>query len=557
MTQYSQLFRELLSKRGLVADDEIEVFLHPDYNNLHDPFKLPDIDKAVNRLKQTIEKQETITIFGDYDADGVTATSVLYLGLKQMGLTDIVTVLPHRIRDGYGMPKNCVSQLTQTKTTLAITVDCGSKNHDIIEQLNQKGIDVIITDHHEVGDTLPNAIAIVNPKRPDSNYPFADLAGVGVAFKLIQALQKTLHPETLPDGQEKWLLDLVAIGTVCDCMQLVGENRILTHFGFKVISKTRLAGLRELMRTAYRSGKDNIDSYFVGFVIGPRINAAGRLDDPVQALNVFLSEKGAECAANVEALEKLNRKRKTLQDKATEQAVKQINNQYKNIELPDVICVRNTDWHEGLIGIVAGRLVDVFHRPVFAFTQAENGNWKGSGRSFGDYSLADLIKQAKPLMVQGGGHREAAGLVLASDELYTKFIKCANNLYKDKKLEHSDQEKFFRPNPDITIEKINDLSIKFYNELKLLEPFGNGNPEPIFEIKQAKIISKRIIKEKYLKFIIEKSDEQMGMMCFRPEPSWFDLQSGDHADFLFNLELDEYRGTKTIGGVATSISKSH
>ncbi|MCL2085393.1 single-stranded-DNA-specific exonuclease RecJ [Candidatus Saccharibacteria bacterium] len=557
MASPSAVFKKLLNKRGQKTDQQIKSFLHPNYKDLHDPMLLPDMKSAVDRLKLALDKQEKLMIFGDYDADGVTATSVLYLGLKQLGFTDIAISLPNRIKDGYGISRSAVSKMKKTKATLALSVDCGSKDNEIIDDLKAASIDAIITDHHEVGETLPNAIAVINPKREDSKYPFRGLAGVAVAFKLIQALQISLKPKSMPIGQEKWLLDLVAIGTICDCMDLVDENRILAHYGFRVIGKTRRRGLKELMRSAY-SGGHGVGSYLVGFVIGPRINAAGRLSDPIGALKVFLCGRAPDVAAAVKNLEQLNDKRRSIQDKGAKDAEKQIMDSLKgNQTLPHVLFVKLPDLHEGVIGIVAGKLIDRFKRPIWVFTQTENGHWKGSGRSFGDYSLAELITRAKGIYERGGGHKEAAGVTVKNIKKLNDFIKCANNLYVDKKLEHEAQAKFLLPVADMEMKSLNDLTFQFAQEITTMEPFGRGNEQPIFKLIDMLIVGRKRIKEKYLAITVrDKEGKEMDLMSFRPNEEWFDVKNGTSADFLINLEANEWRDRQSARGIILDLQQN-
>lgn len=545
----SALFRELLKKRGLKNDTQIEAFLKPDYQNLHDPMLLPDIKKAVNRLKKAYRKGEKLMIFGDYDADGVTASAVLYLGLKQIGFPEIEVSLPHRVRDGYGIPKQAVAKMKKAKASLAISVDCGSRDYDVIKDLTKAGFDVIVTDHHETSQTLPpDALAVVNPKRTDSKYPFRHLAGVVVAFKLVQALQMEMEPKTMPPGQEKWLLDLVAIGTVCDCMELVDENRILAHFGFQVISKTRRKGLRELLKVARGSG---VSSQTVGFIVGPRINAAGRLDDPTGAYDLLVSEKASEAVSAALRLEKLNERRKRLQDKALKQAKQQITSEG---ELSAVICVAVPGLHEGIIGIVAGKLVEEFKRPAWVFTETPDGSWKGSGRSFGDFDLAELILETKGIYERGGGHQEAAGVTVKNIKKLHEFKAKANDLYASKKLDHVSQAKHLLPLADMTIKKLHDLSYQFVKEISQLEPFGKGNPEPLFELSGVLLTGHRVVKDKYLALTVRDSEgTEMELMAFRPQTSWFDLANGDKLSLVVTLEPDEWRGRQKVRGLVQDL----
>ena len=392
----SKLFERLLEARGLDRS-----FLAPRYENLTDPFILPDLDKAADRINQAIAENEKILIYGDYDVDGVTASTVMADALTLAGANpeNIDIMLPDRFADGYGMSPRLISRAKKQGVTLVITVDCGSRNHAIIDELNTLNMDTIVTDHHECGDELPEALAVVNPKRPDfvAVNGLRDLAGVGVAFKVAQGLvQKSL----IPAGQEKWLLDLVLIGTICDNMLLTGENRILGYYGIKVLEKTRRAGLKELMS---RARVKNLTAESIGFQIGPRLNAAGRLKSAHLSLDLLRAASPTDAAALAEQLEDLNKKRKTEQ----QAAIKEISTRGVS---DDPVIIEAGPWHEGILGIIAGRLAEEYQRPAFVLSEVENGIFKGSGRSFGDFSLAQALDYAKDAIIGGGGHAGAAGV---------------------------------------------------------------------------------------------------------------------------------------------------
>ena len=333
-------------------------------------------------------------------------------------------MLPDRFVDGYGMSPRLIDRAKSTGVTLVITVDCGSRNHAIIEELNTLNIDTIVTDHHECEATLPEAVAVINPKRQDYTGPsklrdlagvgvafkvaqskLRDLAGVGVAFKVAQALVKA---GLIENGREKWLLDLVLLGTICDSMPLTGENRILSYYGIKVLEKTSRKGLRELMRTA---GVKSINSESIGFQIGPRLNAAGRLDTAELALNLLRTTSVTEAASLANQLEELNKTRRQEQRSATEEIL-------KRGDKDDPVIIETGNWHEGILGIVAGRLVETKHKPAFVLSETETGVFKGSGRSFGDFNLAEALDYAKGSIVNGGGHAAAAGVRVRSEDLY-------------------------------------------------------------------------------------------------------------------------------------------
>lgn len=530
----SKLFEQLVKKRGLSP-----AFLVPEYNGLKDPFILPDMQKAINRIKNAIKTNEKIIIYGDYDVDGVTASTVLADTLKLAGVKakNLEIMLPDRFVDGYGMSPKLITYAEKQGANLVITVDCGSRNHEIIEELNILKIDTIVTDHHELGETLPEAIAIINPKRDDfADQDLRNLAGVGVVFKLAQALVKE---GLITAGQEKWLLDLVLIGTVCDSMPLTGENHILGFYGLKVLAKTRRPGLIELMRKA---GVKNLNSEAIGFQIGPRLNAAGRLETAELSLNLLCAADGPTAANLAEKLEELNKKRRAEQQTAT----KEIEN--RGIKDEPVI-IETGNWHEGILGIIAGRLVEKYHKPAFVLSETENGIYKGSGRSFGDFNLANAINFAKDTIVGGGGHAAAAGVKVEQKNLYA-FREKINEYYKSLNLKN--QEKYLKSQPDLDVDNLADLNLDFLEELKQLEPFGTGNEEPIFRLKNTNIYEIRKMGSENQHLRIDMKDQSGKIIklvgFFAPE-HWLNLDPDyDKIEPIIKLTENDFNGVKSAEG---------
>lgn len=527
----NKIFTQLIEKRGLTHD-----FLEPKYENLTDPFELPDMDKAVARIKTALENSEKILIYGDYDVDGVTASTVMEQTLKFAGVKpeNINIMLPDRFADGYGMSPRLITRAKDTDTTLVITVDCGSRNHAIVEELNTLKIDSIITDHHETEDTLPDAVAILNPKRRDAPCEkLNNLAGVGVAFKLAEALVKT---GLIKNGLEKWLLDLVLIGTICDSMTITGENRILCYFGMKVLAKTRRPGLLEVCKIAKVK---EINSETIGFGIGPRLNAAGRLKTAEIALNLLRTNSHAEAAKLAKKVEDLNRERKTAQDQAMQEIEQRAPGEKTSV------IIETGPWHEGVIGIVAGRLVEKYHKPAFVLTEVFNGIYKGSGRSFGDFNLAEALNYAKEVIISGGGHAGAAGVKVAEKDLYAFREKI--NAYYDS-LDLKNQTKYLKFTPDLALSDLADIDLDLIAELSTLEPFGQGNEEPIFLLEDFKI--NRVIllgaNKNHLRidFADNKGRAIKTIAFFAPE-NWLKLTSDDHVSALIKLVKNEYAGIQT------------
>ena len=446
-------------------------------------------------------------------------------------------MLPDRFADGYGMSPKLIEKAKKQDITLVITVDCGSGNRDIIEELNTLSIDTIVTDHHETPEILPDAIAIINPKRKDQpTESLYNLAGVGVAFKLTQALVKQ---NLIKNGQEKWLLDLVLLGTVCDNMTLINENRTLCYYGLKVLEKTRRPGLRELMS---RARVKNLTSDSIGFQIGPRLNAAGRLESAEISLNLLRTKSPTEAAAIAEKLEELNQKRKTEQQSAT----KEIKN--RGIK-DDPVIIETGHWHEGILGIVAGRLVEDYHKPAFVLTEIENGIFKGSARSFGDFNLAEALTQVKDTIIKGGGHAGAAGISVEQKNLY-EFREKINDYYRSLKL--INQEDYLKTHADLELEDFSDLTLEFLNDLKSLEPFGAGNEEPIFKLKNVQIdnVTRMGADRNHLRLDLrDKTGKYLKLVAFYAPEKWLNLDPTDpmvRIEPLITLTENDFNGIKSV-----------
>ncbi len=532
----NKLFEQLIKKRGID-----EKFLHPKYEDLLDPFLLPDMEKAVDRIAQAIKSSEHILIYGDYDVDGVTASTAMEEALRLAGTKEIDIMLPDRFVDGYGMNPKVVKKAKELGATLVITVDCGSSNGEIVEALKSENIDTIVTDHHELAGELPKAVAVLNPKRKDYN-GFRDLAGVGVAFKLAQALA---IKKMIPFGQEKWLLDLVLIGTLCDSMPLTGDNRILSFYGVKVLGMTRRLGLKELMR---RAGVTRLNAESIGFQIGPRLNAAGRLESAELSLALLRTKSIAEAAQIAERLEELNKKRKTEQRIAAEEIRK------RGIS-HDPVLVEVGKWHEGILGIVAGKLVEEYARPAFVLTKVSDDVYKGSGRSFGEFNLAEALANCKDYILNGGGHALAAGVKVKADQI-DAFRAAINDCYKS--LDLKDQERFLEEGEDLVVEDLSDLSLDFFNDLELLEPFGGDNEEPIFKLENIEVGEVRLmgIEGQHLSVIVVEKTSRLKLISFFAPDDWFKIQPGDRCDILIKLMKNEWNGNESVEGRILSLSFS-
>ncbi|MBR2855537.1 single-stranded-DNA-specific exonuclease RecJ [Candidatus Saccharibacteria bacterium] len=528
----NKLFIQLLKSRNLTPS-----FMAPQYKDLADPFILYDMDKAIERIGRAIKNREKILIYGDYDVDGVTASTVMAESLILAGVNPeyLDIMLPDRFADGYGMSSRLIERAKNEQATLVVTVDCGSRNHAIIDELNVEKIDTIVTDHHETEAEMPEAIAVINPHRKDHpTESLQNLAGVGVAFKLAQALVKK---ELIPAGQEKWLLDLVLLGTICDSMTLIDENRILSFYGMIVLSKTRRPGLKELMKKAQIN---SINTETIGFGIGPRLNAAGRLDTAELSLNLLRATSPMAAAPLAEKLEQLNQKRKAEQLLATREI------KDRGVQ-SDPVIIETGKWHEGIIGIVAGRLVEDYHKPAFVLTETTEGIFKGSGRSFGDFNLAEALAFVKDSIISGGGHAAAAGVKVDGKNLY-KFREQLNEYYRSLGLEN--QARFFRPHADLVVGNFSELTLEFLDDLAKLEPFGPGNEEPIFHLKDVRLenVARMGADRNHLRLDLKDSkNKYLKAVSFYAPQDWLDIDPQfDRIELLVKLCKNEFRGLKTV-----------
>ena len=532
------LFEQLLAARGLEGNAK-EAFLSPDYHKKHDPFSLPDMRKAVDRLVKAHEGQERITVYGDYDIDGLTATTVLLDAFESFGFKNVEAFIPNRFVEGYGLTVDAIEKISETGAQLIVTVDCGSLSEKEIIRAKELGMDVIVTDHHNVAPVQPPAVAVINPKRSDHNYPFIDLAGVGVAFKLVQALQTVLPG--LPEGQEKWLLDLVALGTVCDVVTLVDENRANVYWGLRVLAKTRRPGLKALMTVAGVE-PEKVNARSLGFGLGPRMNAAGRLETARHSLEMLRATDGMIALERAQLLDDLNIARRSEQDKIFKAAIVQAE-QFKS---HPVLVVSHPDWNHGIIGIVAAKLLEKYAKPVYVLQEMGKES-KGSARSYGDFSAADAIRAADDLIIKGGGHKLAAGVTLPTENI-AAFRQRVNEFYKSQKLEG--QAQLLLPQGDIAIPHFVDIHEDFLGQISLMEPFGNGNPEPILKAENVLVLGVRRMgaEARHVKLELQDTTQKtMHFLAFNAPPHFF-VEPGEYVTIWFQPTLNEWRGKRTVEG---------
>ncbi|MDO4870911.1 MAG: single-stranded-DNA-specific exonuclease RecJ [Candidatus Saccharibacteria bacterium] len=545
ITTQAEIIEILLKNRQVTNRGE---FFAPDYQQVltrHDPFGMVDMDKAVSRLVKAKEGQQKIVIFGDYDADGVTSTALLLDALASFGFKNVDFYLPDRFTNGYGLTITAIEDIvTKNKPDLIITVDCGSLNHAEITRANELGVDVIVTDHHNLAEIQPSAVAVINPKRPENNYPNRNLAGVGTAFTLVRALQTVLTG--LENGREKWLLDLVAIGTIADLMELTGENRVLVKFGLIVLNKTRRLGLKHLLD---KNKLESVTSETIGFIIGPRLNAAGRLERADLALEVLTASDLAEADARVEKLDFLNTKRRALQNKVYTEAREQA---MKNNDA--VLVLSGDNWHEGVVGIAASHIEEEFQKPVFLLSK-KNDVSKGSARSFGDFSVFEAIEYCRPLLKTGGGHKAAGGLSLATEN-FDIFRQRVNEFYTSLNL--TNQLQYFEPKIEIELANFNLLTDDLYQQIQQFEPFGVGNPEPIFRVKNLKIQQVILLgtENQHLKlYLSDANNKSFEMIRFNYNQDWKN-RLDDKVDVIFTLSVNYWNGQSKLQGRLLSLQTS-
>jgi len=462
----SRIAAQLLINRGIKDEMQAHHFLSGSVASLHEPFLFSDMEKSVSRIKRAIKEKENILIYGDYDVDGITSAALLKKVLTHLKAS-VTAYIPNRLEEGYGLNTKAIKLIHQRKNSLIITVDCGISANEEVALANRLGMDVIITDHHEIKDLLlPDAHSIINPLKTNCNYPFKHLAGVGLAYKLAEAL---VAGTTYPIEDH---MDLVALGTVCDVSPQNGENRILTKCGLEKLTNTKNKGLKALIDTSGLKGRD-ISSSHIGFILGPRINAMGRIGSPDVALNLLMTDDDAEAVHLAGILNRENRNRRKIESAVLKEVLEKLEREI-NFKDTKVIVLSGRGWHPGVIGIVASRIVDRYYRPTIVITL--NGRrGKGSGRSIDNFHLFNAISASKKHLVNFGGHEMACGLVIEKKNI-TGFTDDINKFAADK---ITDRDLYPTLNIDMEI-ALSELTEGLVNELHRLAPFGPENPRPVF-----------------------------------------------------------------------------
>lgn len=535
----SEIIAKILINRGIVVENAIDKFLHPKLEDLNDPFLLNDMEIAVNRIIEAHQNKEKITIYGDYDVDGITSIATLSKFLTELGVENDY-YLPNRLEEGYGLNNNALEKIANRGTKLLITVDCGISAYDEIEYAKTLGLDVIVTDHHECPEKLPNALAVIDPKREDSTYPFSSLAGVGVTFKLIHAISLKLNLD-----RKKYLkyLDIVCLGTVADIVPLVSENRIIVNYGLILIRETRNIGLKALISA---TGYSYIDSTAISFGLAPRINACGRMGEAEIALKLLLTQSPEEAIQIANELNALNKERQEVEKKIFNEAVEIIENGklYEN----DIIVVGSKNWHHGVIGIVASKITELYYKPSVLIS-FDDGVGKGSGRSIEGFDLHEALTMCAEYLDKFGGHEMAIGLSLEE----VNFENFKNKIQKIA-TEKMDKE----ATPSVKIDAVilpKDITKRVYDEMKLLEPYGESNSSPIFACKNLRVESVRLLSnDKHLRLTLKDGNIILNAIGFNLGDK--KVRLGDKVDLAFAIEINNFNNIESVQMNLKDIKKS-
>ena len=527
----SALVAGILANRGLVEEKQIEVFLTPTRKDFYDPYLLNDMNIAVDEIIKIINNKGRILIYGDYDVDGITSIAVLKKYLNQLGV-EVDYHIPNRLNEGYGLKKETLKEIADKKYDLMITVDCGITAIEEIEYANSLGIKTIITDHHEALDEIPNAIAVINPKRKDNKYPFRGLAGVGVVFKLIQAISIKLN---LEEKEFLKYLDLVCVGTISDIVPLIDENRVIAKLGLKLVEVTKNLGLRELINV---SRYKKIDSSTISFGVAPRINACGRMGHAEEALKLFLTSNIVEAQEITKKLEEYNQERQNIEKRIFAEAIEKLKEDEEGKK--GSIVLESTNWHHGVIGIVASKLTDLYYKPTILLC-LEGDEAKGSGRSILGFDLHQALCETSQYLEKYGGHEMAVGLTLKAEN-FQKF-----KTEFEKLVEKSNVSEIV---PIINIDiQLYDRNIKkeIAKEIQLLEPFGEGNKMPLILFKNLKIDSIRTLSEgKHLKLTLKTENQWIDAIGFNLGNLADEYHIGDKVDVVGMLEINEYNNNEYL-----------
>jgi single-stranded-DNA-specific exonuclease len=545
LAEYPELLRELLFYRGIKTAEEAKTFLNPDFSESHDPFMMKDMDKAVARIFEAIEKKEKIIIYSDYDADGIPGAVILHDLFKKNGYENFENYIPHRVLEGFGLNDEAVEEFAKKGVNLIITIDCGIADIEEAKKIKKLGIDLIIMDHHLPKDELPKALAVLDPKRVDCKYPDKNICGAGVIFKFVQAfLQKYGEKYGVKAGWEKWLLDMVGIATVSDMVPLIGENRTFAYYGLKVLRKSPRPGIQKLL-SVLKIDQKNITEDDIGFMISPRINAASRMGEPEDAFILLSTKDEVEADRMARHLDKINSERKGI----VAQMVKEIRKHWSEKD-PEkkrrVLVAGNPDWKPSLLGLVANSLLDDHNGPVFLWGREEGRTLKGSCRSDGCVDIVAMMKETAHLFDEYGGHSASGGFSVAFEKI--DLLADGLELAYEKLSVSSDISKEIIADAELSVD---DIKPELEKEVARLAPFGMNNLKPVFAFKKAEISGVRIFgkNNEHLELIFKNSrGQKMSAISFFTKLEDFDVKiaTGEKIDLLANIEKSTFRGRVEI-----------
>lgn len=539
----SPLTAIILYNRGIHEDDAITAFLSRDLGVMHDPFLLKDMEKATERICRARDNGEKITIYGDYDVDGITSIAILYKHLREMGI-DVDYYVPDRMQEGYGVNKDALDKIRANGSSLIITVDTGITAVDESEYAKEIGLDVIVTDHHECKEQIPDVYAAIDPKRKDCSYPFKSLAGVGVVFKLIQALDEK---KSLPDLMEKYA-DLMCLGTVADISPLVDENRVIVTEGLKRFKTTKNIGLKALIDVS-TNGKA-ITTSTIGYTIAPRINASGRLGCASRSVELFLTDDLKKAQSLAESLCEENTLRQQTEQKMFREAMEYIE-AHPEIKDDKVIVIPHDNWHHGIVGIVSSKITEKFYKPSILFA-IDGDEAKGSGRSVNGFNLFGALEDCSDILEKFGGHELAAGLTIKAENIEAfrqKINECSKDRFTEQVMTPTIHLDAAIKVPYITIDTVNDIN--------RLQPFGVDNPTPSFAVRNIKIHKISVMSEgKHLRMTLLKDGKYLDSVGFGMGEYYNHLEEGDFIDVAFALDINDYKGFQNVQLILKDIKKS-
>lgn len=537
----NKLLAIILVNRDIIEQEQIKKFLEPKRNDFYDPYQMPDMEIAVERIMKAIDNEEKIIIYGDYDVDGITSVTVLKRFLEERGIK-VEEYIPNRLEEGYGLNKKAIDKIVKDGNQLMITVDCGISAIEEVDYANRLGIETIITDHHEPGNELPKAIAVVDAKRKDNKYPFRNLAGVGVVFKLIQALGMRMG---LAEKEYLKYLDIVCIGTISDIVPLVDENRVIVKLGLKLVEQTKNLGLKSIIQS---SGYNQVDSNTVSFGVAPRINACGRMGHQEEALKLFLATDANEVSELTQKLNEYNKIRQETEKNIYNEAVEEI--EKNKLYDKNTIVIMKENWHHGVIGIVSSKITELYFKPsILLCEEGENG--KGSGRSIPGFDLYEALTKCKQSIDKFGGHSMAIGINIKKDK-FEEFKEELEKIAEEQNIKEIIQ--ILKIDAQI---RLDDINKEMVESLKQLEPFGEENKMPVFAFRNLKINSIRALSEgKHLKLTLKDNKNIVNAIGFNLGELSNEYKIGDKVDVVGNLEINTFNGVSNIQINIKDIMKS-